>query len=116
MKPVGFMPGGESKLEKESCSRVPMGNDEPMLAGGGNDPGPGGNDCGRDDWGWGLGIFILFEKGRPNPELGGGWLGGPLTSEKSLKLSRPGRNAISVWGGKPLLGAKPDPEKERRRP
>jgi len=87
-----------------------MAYDEPMPAGGGKDPGPDGNDCERDDGGGALGIFILFEKERPNPELGGGWLGGPPTSENSLKLSRPGRNAISVCGGKPLLGPKPDPE------
>lgn len=96
-----------------------MPYDEPMPGGGGKDPGPDGNDCERDDGGMALGIFILFEKEeRPNPELGGGgWLGGPPgpTSENSLKLSRPGRNAISVCGGKPLLGPKPEPEWERGR-
>ena len=47
-EPVGFMPGGESEPEKESCSRVPMGGDEPMPAGGGKDPGPDGDNCERD--------------------------------------------------------------------
>jgi hypothetical protein len=58
-EPVRLRPGGESEPEKESCSRVPMGDDEPVPSGGGKDSGTDGGDCERDDGGGTLGIFIL---------------------------------------------------------
>lgn len=82
-------------MGKESCSRVPMGDDEPMPAGGGKDPGPVGDDCERDDKTY---QYYLKRSDRVPS-----WGGSP-TPEISLKLS------ISAFGREPSVGPKLNPE------